>query len=427
MLNLTDAEGRGGQGEGPELPTFVAASMPAPVGGRGDVTVTATFADGTERTLAAWADAVGERDRLLLSRSPDGGRAAVALGKFVRTLDVRDGSVIARAPIGHSEPSLVFGWPEQGAVVVRDADARSGPDLPIGDGWTLRVRKGIVLDDGFSGGFTGAAPMVSVPVDHPDAGAALAEGASRIRAEAQRRAAVAASARSVEPSIFLSRGDGDWVAVDGISGSHDLHWPPVVSPEAILLRRSTKEIRIAEPESAADPGVSYESGPAHPWLVTSAGEVSTVPAELAVSPICVLPDGRYLLPGASETWRDDADEPMATFGRDGHVQPWVVGGSTPRAGRIIAALAPDLLPEVLPADLDHGAWTDDEDMWVHAGRVSHDRSSVLLLLTEGTWWPDWHEPEACAWVVAEITLADGALRLVARGARAEGDAFTVAL
>ena len=58
--------------------------------GRADVAVSAFFADGSKRRLAAWSDVVSEAVRILGSRSPDGGRIAVAAGRFVRTISAAD-------------------------------------------------------------------------------------------------------------------------------------------------------------------------------------------------------------------------------------------------------------------------------------------------------------------------------------------------
>ncbi len=412
--------------------------MPAPVDGRGDVTITAVASDGSERVLAAWSDTVGEYDRLLISRSPDGGRVAVALGRFVRTISTTDGSIITREPIGHSEPSLVFGWPDRGEVVVRDADAPSGPDLPIGGGWTLKVDGDIEQDDGFSGGFYGGGMFVGVSEDTPRE--ELVDAVAEAREEA-----VTAAARPVALGVMLER-DGRWITVtDESSSATDgvttLHWPPIVHPDGVLLRRTRDSAIVREPVSDVDVGSEFESGPAFAWFVGVDGSVREVAVPLSVSPIAVLPDGRFLLPGGSPIWRDDGDEWLGAFGVDdamddqdchfregGTGGPLLVGGELIRPSRIIASVAPDLLPDPMPADPAHPAWRNDEGFWVHAGRVSEDGSTLTLLLAEADWTADWDQPDAANWLVVDVSLqGDARIRLIARGGHPDGDAEAIAL
>lgn len=397
-----------------DLPVAVMASMAPAASGRADVTFTGLYDGGVQRTLATWVELVGERDRVLVSRSPHGRRAAVAVGRSVRTFDLVDGHTMSSKPIGHSEPSVIFGWTTDGIVVTRDTAARSGPDLPLEDGWVLQADAQIDHDDGFSGGH-----MSSFLLGGTEQ--ALAQDSPAASDEPAVHAAPAVRATH-RPAYRLSRGGADVELPPTPAGPGELvtlNWPPVVGPAGVLVRHSVD--RTLSPTEA-------ESLSGHPWLAHRDGTVTTLPIELGVSPVCALPDGRFLLPGASELWLDDAEEPMATISPDGTVSTLLVDGAELSPVRILDAVAPDLL-DVIPFDApEHRQWRDDNGLWVKAARVTPNGSTLTILLAERSWPADWHSPEAAHWLVASVPLdGSGPIELVARGHRAEGHHLTIAL
>lgn len=383
----------------PVAPEFVRARMAVSGEGRADITVAAVRSDGTERQLAAWADLVTDADRLLLSRSPDGARVAVAAGRFVRTLNVADGSVIGRAPIGHSEPSVVFGWPAQGEVVVRDTSAPSGPDLPLGNGMVLRIEGDIEQDDGFSGGHVASIGLAAVRHLRPLRVAVAVDGREVVVHDDAAGTSVDAAERggSVGAAGGAGSGAGSGDLSDGETagsaprarGARAMHWPPAIGSTSVLLRHTVDDGRRCASQA--------------PWHVDARGAVSEIPIELGVSPVGVLPDGRFVLPGASALWRDGADEPISTIGLDGAVEPLMVAGEPIGPPRVLQAVASDLLPVPRPPN-GQALWSADDGLWVHAARVLADGSALLLLLADAKWLNGLHPPEASDWLIVRVAL-----------------------
>ncbi|MDO9352375.1 MAG: hypothetical protein Q7T55_01680, partial [Solirubrobacteraceae bacterium] len=321
-------------------------------GGTAEISLAVVLVDGTERELATWSTEIGAYDRLALSRSPDGGRVAAVAGTAVRTFDVRDGVEVASSPIANSEPeTVVLGWPEVGGPAThvtseagefgkRVGRAADLAGFPIGGGWTIDVDGPIVDDGGFAGGYVSSSVGIGWSIGTPD-------GQRSDDAASARERAIEAS-RLIPPSLRVRARRGDVAAewsddvVGGERGA-ELNWPPIVGPRGVLFRRTGSVVEIREPGSPFDIGAGSSEGPLPPWFVTNEGHAAALAVELAVTPVCALPDGRFLLPGASETWRDGGDEPMHAVTPDGVVEPWLVGGRTTKPSQLVALVAPDLL------------------------------------------------------------------------------------
>ncbi len=116
------------------------------------------------------------------------------------------------------------------------------------------------------------------------------------------------------------------------TGTRLLRWPPIVSDAGVLLRRTMEDAR----DEAGR--VHWGTETLTPWFVRRDGTVEELSFELGVSPLCVLPDGRYLLPGADPLWRDSFNRAAQRAGagrqaRVAHRRGGASLGATPRARR----------------------------------------------------------------------------------------------
>lgn len=275
----------------------------------------------------------------------------------------------------------------------------------LDDGWVLLVDGGVTDDGGFSGGhfsMTGGLAWTEEPSAEERAAAT-----QQFEAEEQARAATVRHVR-----IEACRGEVAVVLADEqnapLDGTVELYWPPMVSEAGLLLRHSRSSVTV-------DGRPRWDSESQHPWLIAPDGTVTQLPFELGVSPLCVLPDGRYLMPGADPLWRDDYDEPLSALAADGQLEPLQVDGQPLLPSQLVSLADASWAPERKRDE--HGWPLEDFPFWAQRARIDGDE--LILLLADFT-IGDWAEEgpyveEPLRWLIAAVKLDGTALRLIAHG------------
>lgn len=395
-------------------------------GGAADVSLATVDRDGGECPLAAWSAGGGEGEEgyLLLSLSPDRAAVAVLAGGELRTLLLGDGAVpsrLARAPepeeLLPDPQDLDLVWQPDGTAVAWWPVGEGSLAAALGHGWELSVEGAVILDEGHTGHHS-SSPRLSFRLGTPE------HVMEAEKARFRERSAVAAR----RPTAFRLRArfgasetlvhEEERTPAEGVT---QLHWPPVVGPLGVLLRRSVKttrhELRAGDPFGGEREDTEMQC----PWLVSPEGEVRALPVELGVSPLTALPDGRFLLPGADALWRDGRDEPLHTLSDDGRMEPVLLGGEPVTPTRLLATLAPDGLPEKPPDIPEDARWGFDQ------ARVDPHTGELVLLLADGP-WEDSMSFERVRWLVVGIPLTGtGGPSLVARGEWPVGTLGAIAL
>ncbi len=370
-------------------------------GGVGDeVDIEVALADGPSRTVVAtWQQRSASPRVVEAVRSPDRRSVAVLVGTELRQVDLRTGTcaTVGTGVVPSDAYEVLLTWGDGGPRAVEPTGA-ARVELPTGDGRTLVATAPLEHDRGFSGGDHGSAAGFLMPLD---------AGLDEIEAaRAEHDAWIADEARA---------GRHDRVVVDGRhapvvllderttqkQGRVNVHWPVSVGPSGVIVRRST---------SRADGRGSEHTTIDEPWLVRCDGTVERIPVRLGNAPLCELPDGRWLMPGADELWCDAGDEPLHALGRDGALSPWC-----PDREVSTTSLLRAVAPELLPTDPDP---EPDDWPWATAARVSADGRDVVLLITGARWGPIWDEEEPVAWAIVRLRSdGRGAPSLLGKGRR----------
>lgn len=203
-------------------------------------------------------------------------------------------------------------------------------------------------------------------------------------------------------------------------GFVQLHGPALVGPAGVMLRQSIVSARDADPDEP-DGRLAWDTEMQHPWLVATDGAVTRLPFELGVAPLCVLPDGRFLLPGADPLWRDDCDEPLSALDHDGETEPLQVGGAPLTPSRIVELAESSWAPV---RERDAAGWPlGDFPFDTQRARIDGDELIVLLADHDvGDWEEDSpfiDEPEL-RWVLAAAALDGTHVRVIAHGSTPVG-------
>lgn len=356
--------------------------------GRLDVSVQLT--EGGFRTpVVSWIADVPTNGLMVVAaeRSPDRSCVAVVAGAELFRIDLRDGTR-AVVDAGVSWPPYgdgVIAW-EDGSPLVMAVEADGPRRVPMHHGRTLVLDAPVSADDGFSGGDQSSMAGVAMPL-----------GTSQddvLRARDELHA-------SLDDQALIER--RAWVRIDGphppaalldedASGAYgytNVHWPVSSGPSGTIVRRSTTRFTG---------GGAAETEIDRPWFVRPDGTVTTLNVRLGNAPLCELPDGRWLMPGADALWCDAGNEPLHALHLDGRLTPWNPDTPTSTAS-LLRAVAPDLLPPSPPENLDD--WP-----WATSARLTGDGQRVVFLITEVPWSPLWDPEGTIAWAVVEVS-ADG--------------------
>ncbi len=381
----------------------------------GEVAVSAVDRDGGVRRLAAWPATAD--DDFAASWSPDGAHVAVLAGGELSVVSAVDGAVASAGtlspppepdgpPFHSTEPVIV--WQPSGAPLVLRPGLEGPSLIPLQDGWEVRLHGAVEVDGGHTGHGSSWMGLMSEP-------GTSAEAMRAERARLDEREALVASRpiafglTAVRNGVEIPVHEERRAPAEGVT---KLHWPPIVGPRGVLLRRSVETM-----DRQAGGRIRSDIEMQHPWLVTPAGAVRTLPFELGVSPLATLPDGRFLLPGADALWRDGRDEPLHALADGGRLEPVRLDGDPVSASAMLAAVAEDLLPAEPPEIPEDALWGFE------AARVDAETGELVLLLAE-----DFEIADGVRWVVLTIALAgSGAPRLVARGEAPAGSRTVVVL
>lgn len=383
--------------------------------------------EGEPIDRASWTvDIVDDSCEVVVSRSPDRESVAVLVGPELRTIDLRDGALsepVVVAPLdrvalaadplldrGRDDPAIV--WDENTIPAAIRPGLTRALSLSLEPGWTLSLVGAAVVDGGHSGHMcSGSGVFAADGESVHELWAALHERQAKTLGEEERfRCATVRRGREtlVHEEAGLHR-----------DGTTKLHWPPVVGPAGALLRRSRVTRVFDDPERGS--GLVEDTEMGAPWLVTRDGEVRTIPVELGVSPLCELPDGRYLLPGNDALWRDGTDEELHVLDADGRVEPLLVEGAPVDPSRILGKLAPQLLPT--PEQREDETVCDPR-----AARIDPVSGDLIVLLAELPWETDARRDPSGPWAVVAVPLAPArSWRLLAIGDRRPGTHVAVAL
>ena len=404
-------------------------------------------AGGTERELAAWSVREPYRD-VVLARSDDGTRAGVLIGDELRTVALEDGATVDRvggvaiaAPVPGvpTDDPATFAqavgaaWPAR--LVWVDGLARAvWPEgnaprhAPLADGWSIELAGDAEVDPDQATGHNGGGGGAMMPIwlgDPPTAEELPAVEREMERLTREMRAEDERRSRESRVFRLVARRAGRETIVHHedlapLKGVTSLHWPPIVTPHGLLLRRSVSTSHTV--------GTGQEMQ--HPWLVTPEGEVRTLPFELGVGPRDTLPDGRLLLPGYDALWWDGSDEAPSALTLEGDAEPLRVGpdgrDDYARPHRLLRDAFADLRPAWPPPPGDEGWHVVDL-------RVDAEADEVIVLLVEG--FPDPSPAEIhgegedpTAWAVVALGLGgDGPVRGIAHGTRPAGAGTSFAL
>lgn len=187
----------------------------------------------------------------------------------------------------------------------------------------------------------------------------------------------------------------------GVYGATNVHWPVAIGPSGVIVRASTTRFT----GDGAD-----ETEIARPWFVRRDGAVRRLDVRLGNAPVCELPDGRWLMPGADALWCDSGSEPLHALGLDGRLTPWAPGEEVTTVS-LLRAVAPDLLPPEPPRNLDD--WP-----WLTAARLADGGQSIVLLITDVPWLQLWEPGIEAGWAVISLSPdGRGAPVLLAKGRR----------
>lgn len=267
--------------------------------------------------------------------------------------------------------------------------SRQARTKQLDDGWEISVVGAVVDDGGWTGGHTSSSVGAMLPLgaSADEVAAAIAEIDARRRAEA---------AVPHKLTVTLRRGDIEVLVHDeersARDGTMELRWPPIVSETGVLLRRTLEDARDEEGR------VQWGSTTLRPWLVRPNGVVEELPFELGVAPLCALPDGRYLLPGADALWRDSFAEPLSALGLDGRIETLQAAGQPLSAPRIVATVAPDWFV-ARAAEQDEWEWTEAFPWDADAARVDVGRGTLTVRLVD-----DRTQDAGVRWLLAEVPV-----------------------
>jgi len=310
-------------------------------GGSVDVSVELT-SDGARRPIVSWNDegAAGQPLVVATSRSPDRDLVAVLIGCELSRIDLRDGTrvVLERSVTWPPDEDGVIAWNESGPIVLA-VDAEGARHVPLPDRRILVVDAPVSADDGFSGGDQSSMAGVSMSLgaSQDDLRKAAAELVATLDEQALiEDRAWARTEGPHAPSVLFDE------KASGAYGYTNLHWPVSTGPSGTIIRSSTTQ---------SIGGGAAETTINRPWLVHPDGAVTTFDVRLGNAPLCELPDGRWLLPGADALWCDSGNEPLHALGLDGRLTPWNPNGAI-STSTLLQAVAPELLPADPPENLD---------------------------------------------------------------------------
>ncbi|MGX6448491.1 hypothetical protein ACVU7I_10550, partial [Patulibacter sp. S7RM1-6] len=372
----------------------------------------------------------------VVARSPDGGRVGLLVAGEVRTVDLEDGTLVhradgaaAHAPGSGTDPEATDGTDGKPVLVWVDGVARvAWPEaggvlhVPLADGWAIELDGDAEVDPDQSSGDGTTGPPFAIWVGDvpPDADVAAMR---REQERVERAMRIEAEQRSRVPVTFrlVAHRDGRATVVHHeerslVAGSTTLHWPPVVTPHGLLLRRSVRTAR----------GGGADRDMQAPWLVTPDGQVRTLPFQLGVGPRDTLPDGRLLLPAYSALWWDGSDEAPTALALDGATEPLRIGPraweDAARPHRVLRDAFPELPVAWPPPEGDAGWHVVD-------ARVDAAADEVVLLLVEGFPEPyPLEDEDPTAWALVAVALGGGGpVRGIAHGARPAGAGTAFAL
>jgi hypothetical protein len=364
--------------------------------------------EGTRTRVATWSadDVADGPPAVAVARSPDRLGVAVLVGSGVSRVDLQEGTVstveVESLP-GGDDPEVV--WDEGGPRVLR-VETESPRRLPLTDGRVLALDAPVWSDDGFSGGDQNSSAGLMMPAGSSpeDVVRARDELHASLHADAsvERRSWARVEGRHAPAVLF------DEVA-SGTLGTTNVHWPVSEGRSGTLVRASSTRLSGG---GAADTTIE------RPWFVGRDGAVRRLDVRLGNAPLCELPDGRWLLPGADALWCDAGNEPLHALGLDGRLSPWTADTAVSTEG-LLRAVAPDLLPPDPPENLDD--WP-----WLTAARATDD--GVVLLITGPSWFSAWDPDLEEVWAVVGLRAdGRGAPILHARGRRTATRFAAVAL
>lgn len=392
---------------------FVHAEWVHLADGQGPVTVTTYGADGAPRVVASWtATAVESAAGVAASVSPDRRTVAVSAGGVVQTIDLRDGAETVRWSMPDSWSGIAFGWADDGALIARDLVERSGPALPLGNGWEMQ----------FSGVIDTWQRKSTSEVIHQ--GASLlgfgdaTERSSALNETREEREQV--ETQPIETRLRLSRAGVSSTICDllqtGLEGRTVLSWPPIVADHGVFLRTAIQTYESATNGADSDVIGVVKSDAQPVVLVRPTGAVDTLPFTLGFAPICALTGG-LLISGPSIDDLDVFDQRLHLVMPDGSIDVLIVSGTPIDPDRIVR--------ETLG---ERSGWTSDGPVpgsWeVVSARPVHDGRQLLIVLGEPASELRYGIHDDVRWLVALAPLAgDGAIRLIAHGQR-QFEAYT---
>lgn len=267
--------------------------------------------------------------------------------------------------------------------------------------WEVTASGAVLDDDGWTDGHTTSTGGVAVPLGTSDA--ELAEALDRMQADER------ASAAARHELVISVRRNGQVLFSHASAGSASdgytmLRWPPIVSDAGVLLRRTMEDAR----DEAGR--VHWGTETLTPWFVRRDGTVEELSFELGVSPLCVLPDGRYLLPGADPLWRDSFTEPLSALALDGKLESLTAAGEPVSAPRLVRDVAPDW-HVAREERQDEWDWFESYPWETDAARVDDATGQLRIRLVD-----DRTVDGALRWIVVDVPLGGGAASvLVDRG------------
>ena len=363
--------------------------------------------------VVSWVvDASAEEPPVVaVARASDRCSLAVVVGAELSIVDLRDGtrSVIEEDVQWPAETNGegVLAWGADGPSVVA-AEAVGPRRLPLADGRELVLDVSVSCDDGFSGGDQSGAMFVTAPVGTSELDVASAQDALQAKLDEQAMVEHRAWARIEGPHPPAVLFDAD---ESGAYGSTTVHWPVSEGPSGVIVRASTtRVVGLGRDETEI----------ARPWFVGRDGAVRRLDVRLGNAPVCELPDGRWLMPGADELWCDSGHEPLHALGLDGRLSPWHPGPDVTTVS-LLQEVAPDLLPPKPPQNLDD--WP-----WLTAAHVAADGQRLVLLITDVPWKQRWDPGTEAGWAVVSLPSdGSGTPTLLAKGRRTAKHFSAIAL
>ncbi|MBO9533725.1 MAG: hypothetical protein J7513_12205 [Solirubrobacteraceae bacterium] len=280
----------------------------------------------------------------------------------------------------------------------------------LGEGWTLHATGRVVEQDFWTGGDFGGSVGFFAPVGTPADAFEAAKQAQLAELDADSDASIESRFEIRRDGVVVELLDEVQTARGGVTA---VHLPALVLRDGVLLRRTVTQDRTGPLGGY----VGTDTTTLKPWLVSADGTVSELPFQLAVAPLCTLPDGRWLLPGTSPIWRDSYQEPLSALDPTGEAEIIEVAGERLSPLGLVEALVPQWLTES-----DREPHTDTFPFFV-ARAAMEDAARLRLQLWDQE--PDVAET-AVRWITATVGL-EGALapRLIARGRAAPAELGTL--